>query len=329
MKNSLIKFLSYSSLILVFTFSSCSDDDGPTSTGSTSNETLLDIASADSELSLFVEAIKKTNLDGNFTSSGTFTAFMPTNAVFTAYLTDLGYTDIDAWLTVADADVVRQMLLYHLMSSEFTMTELVTGYLKTVATNDNNFQLDIFINSTNGVKINGLNTSVISGDIEASNGRIHKLDGVLQPQNIAEILANNPDFADLITAANLAGGMVINTLSTPNTSYTMLAPNNGAFNQFYSQRTDINNVNEMASVLGTSALQDILDYHVLLGSLRSANFATQSYDTRLGGAKVSINTSGGNLSLSDEQGRQAFFLFKDVAATNGNLHIISNVLLNL
>lgn len=326
MKSSFIKYFSFLFVVCILV-TSCSEEDEPTTTGSTGPQTIYRMAVEDPELSLIAEAISKTNLTSSFNTGSNLTAFLPTNSVFSAYLADLGYSNIDAWLTVADEEVVKQMLLYHLLGSEFLMADLATGYIKTLSNNADNFPMDIFINSASGVLINGLNTGIIEGDIEASNGTIHKINGVLQPQNIGNLLSNNPDFSELIATASLAQGDIIATLSTPNTSYTMMAPNNGAFNQFYSSRTDIANVGDMVTVFGVDVLQDIMDFHIILGSVRSGEFATQSYNTRLAGASQSLNTSGGNLSITDGQGRQAFFFFKDITASNGTVHIISNVLL--
>lgn len=329
MKGLVYKVFSALLLLSLVTVTSCSDDDDGGKTTTTSGpENIFEMASNDSELSLFAEAIRKTGLSATLINNSDITAFIPTNTIFSSYLLDLGYSDIDAWLTVAKLDVVQQMLSYHILGEKFLEADLATGYVKTKANNDNGFALDIFINSSAGVKLNGDDIGVTGGDIEASNGIIHKINGVLQPQSIGDILQNNDDFFDLKTAAGLADGDILSTLSTPNTSFTMMAPNDGAFNQFYSNRSDISNVVEMANVLGTSALQDALEYHILLGSVRSSNFNTQSYNTRLSGTSQSINTTGGNLSITDGQGRQAFFFFKDITATNGTIHIISNVLLN-
>ncbi len=306
----------------------CSDDDGGSTTTDPGTQNVLQVAESDSELSLFLEAIDKTGLSNTLNTGTDLTVFAPTNTIFNAFLADLGYSSIDAWLTVVNTDVAQQIILYHILQDRFTMDELATGYIKTRASNDDGFSLDIFINTTTGVTLNGNTTSLGAGDIEASNGIIHKINGVLQPQSIGDFIQNNDAFFDLRTAAGLADGDIISTLSTPNTSYTLMAPNDGAFNQFYSNQANISNVVEMVNELGASALQDALEYHILLGSERSENFETRNYDTRLSGTTQSINTTGGNLSITDGQGVQAFFFFRDITATNGTVHIISNVLLN-
>ena len=315
--------------VLVFAGTSCSKDDEPKNNPTSSGpQNVLEVAKSSSDMTLFAEAVAKTNLSSTLNSGTNLTLFVPTNTVFSAFLADLGYNDVDAWLTVAKQEVVQQMLLYHILNDQFAAADLATGYAKTKAQNDNGNNLDLYVNTSSGTTLNDNNVAIVESDIEASNGVIHKVNGVLQPQSIGDLINNNPDFNAFKTASGLAQTNVINTLSTPNTSFTLLAPNNGAFNQFYSERSDISNPLDMLTVFGDAGLQNLLEFHIILGNVRANQFSTQSYPTRFSGHSVNIINSGGNLSISDAQGRQAFFLFKDVSATNGSLHIITNVLLN-
>lgn len=328
MKISVSKYLSLFAIILSLGLSSCGDDEEPTSTGNNDPSNIYNLMKNNSELSLFAEAIDKVELESTFSDLSNLTVFAPSNAVFNAYLADLGYSDIDDWLTVVDNNNVRKMILYHLLEGEFQSSDLVTGFLKTTALNGDNNKIDLFINSTSGIKINGLVISVIQADIDASNGVIHKIDGVLQVPTLSDLIKGNPDFSDLIAAGSFSSGDFLGTLDQASSKFTLLVPNNGAFNQYFASQPNINTITEMMNVLGQDTLGDILKYHILLGSIRSSEFITNAYSTRLSTAKVNILNSGGNLSITDGQARQAFFLFKDISAVNGSLHIISNVLLN-
>ena len=328
MKFSVSKYLSLFSIILILGLSSCGDDEEPISTGTNDPSSIYNLAKASSDLSLFAEAINKVGLESSFSELSNLTAFIPTNSIFNAYLSDLGYADIDDWLTVVDNDQIRKMILYHLVEGEFQSSDLVTGFIKSTALNPENRKIDLFINSSNGIKINGLNISVTETDIVASNGIIHKIDAVLQVPTLSDFVKGNPDFSDLIAAGNFASGDFLSTIAQENSMFTLLVPNNGAFNQYYASQPNINTITEMLNVLGPDTLGDILKYHILLGNIRSNQFTTKAYSTRLANAKVNILNSGGNLSLTDGKARQAFFLFKDISALNGSLHIISNVLLN-
>lgn len=328
MKISVSKYLSFFAIILSLGLSSCGDDEEPTSTGNNDPSNIYNLIKNNSELSLFAEAIDKVELESTFSDLTNLTAFVPSNAVFNAYLADLGYADIDDWLTVVDNNNVRKMILYHLLPGEFQSSDLVTGFLKTTALNVDNDKIDLFINSTLGIKINGQTISVIQADIEASNGVIHKIDGVLQVPTLSDLVKGNPDFSDLIAAGNFSSGDFLGTLDQESSKFTLLVPNNGAFNQYFASQPNINTITEMMNVLGQDTLGDILKYHILLGNIRSNQFTTQAYSTRLATAKVNVLNSGGNLSITDGKARQAFFLFKDISAVNGSIHIISNVLLN-
>lgn len=328
MKISVSKYLSLFAIILTMGLSSCGEDEEPTSTGNNDPTNIYNLMVSNSDLSLFAEAIDKVNLESTFSDLTNLTAFVPSNAVFSAYLADLGYADIDDWLVVVDNNKVRKMILYHLLVGEFQQSDLVTGFLKTTALNSDNISIDLFVNSSAGVKLNGATISVIEADIDASNGVIHKIDGLLQVPTLSDLISVNPDFSDLIAAGNFSNGDFLETLDQEGSKFTLLVPNNGAFNQYYASQANINSISEMLNVLGPDTLGDVLKYHILLGNIRSNQFTTQAYSTRLANAKVNILNSGGNLSITDGQARQAFFLFKDISAVNGSLHIISNVLLN-
>lgn len=328
MNISVSKYLPIFALSFVFLLSSCGDDEKPTSTGNNDPSNIFNLAKNSSDLSLFAEAIEKVGLETTFSGLTEITAFIPSNTVFASYLADLGYADIDDWLTVVNNDEVRKMIVYHLLEGEYQSSDLVTGFLKTNSLNVDQQKIDLFVNSAAGVKLNGLNTSVVEADIEASNGVIHKIDGILSVPTISDLIQVNPDFSDIIAAGNLSSGDFFGTLDLPNSKFTLLIPNNGAFNQYYASEANINNITEMLNELGPDSVADILKYHILLGNIRSNDFITKGYSTRLANAQVNILNSGGNLSITDGQARQAFFLFKDISAQNGSLHIISNVLLN-
>tara|TARA_R110002096_G_scaffold132768_3_gene283271 strand:- start:35433 stop:36422 length:990 start_codon:yes stop_codon:yes gene_type:complete len=327
MNTNLSKYLSLISLVSLLFLNSCGEDEKPIATGNNDPSNIYNLASNNSQLTMFIEAIDKVGLESTFSDLSNLTVFTPSNAVFSAYLADLGYSDIDDWLTVVDNNEVKKMILYHVLGEEFQSDDLVTGYLKTLATNSDNKNIDLFINSGSGVNINGQTIGVLEADIEASNGTIHIIDGVLQAPTISDLIQANPDFSDLIAAGNFSSGDFFGTLHQETSMFSLLLPNNGAFNQYYASQSNINNISEMMNELGTDSLGNILKYHILLGNQRSVQFSTQAYSTRLTGKKVNIINSGGNLSITDGQARQAFFLFKDISALNGSIHIISNVLL--
>ena len=59
--------------------------------------------------------------------------------------------------------------------------------------------LSMYIDTTSGVKINGIST-VTKTDINASNGVIHKVDKVIGLPTVVTHALANPNFSSLVTA---------------------------------------------------------------------------------------------------------------------------------
>ncbi|HCQ16192.1 MAG: hypothetical protein CMI36_07550 [Owenweeksia sp.] len=305
--------------------SGCSKDDDDNKNTGPGNA--LAVMKADEDLSLFAEAAEKVGLGGTLSGGAQITVFAPSNTVFKAYLTDLSFNDIDGMISVRGEAAVKQMLSYHILEGKFTAEELSKGYSKTKATNSEGDAMDVFINTTGSVTVNGSNGALVTTpDIEASNGVIHKTTGVLQPMTISGLLAVNNDFSILAEASAKASGDILAVLNQEQSNFTVMAPNNTAFNSFFAGSSTISSVDDMVIAFGTQGLQDLLDYHVILGYKRTDDLSTGTYPTRLNGESQSITNAGGNITITDGQGNQANIVFRDITALNGTINTITTVL---
>jgi uncharacterized surface protein with fasciclin (FAS1) repeats len=170
-------------------FTACSeDDDGDESSDTTEEEstdttaaeeeaapedagTIVDIAAGDEQFSTLVTAVTEAELAETLSGEGPYTVFAPTNEAFEA----LPAGTLDELLadpTGALADV----LTYHVVEGAVLSGDLTTGEVPTV----NGATLDVVVNDDGTVTVNGVN--VVTADIEASNGVIHVIDGVLVPE---------------------------------------------------------------------------------------------------------------------------------------------------
>ena len=106
-------------------------------------------------------------------SAGPFTVFAPTNDAFAAALTALGLT---AEQLLADTETLTDILLYHVVSGEVLAADVVT--LDSATTLQGG---DIMIAVEGSTVVLNDSVNVTGTDIEACNGVIHVIDGVLLP----------------------------------------------------------------------------------------------------------------------------------------------------
>ena len=226
-------------LILSFTaFTSCNNDDETMPVPI--KNTIVDAVSNSSDYSILLEALQLANgnLPAVLDGEGPFTVFAPNNAAFSAFLSDNNFSA----LSDIPTDVLTQVLLNHVVSGNAVSSSLETGYsvnsLSTATPNGNNMSL--FINTTNGVVINGVST-VTTADVSVDNGTIHAVDAVIGLPTVVTFAAADPNFSILVTALTRSDLTFdfVGTLSTANGTapapFTIFAPTNARFCRFISR----------------------------------------------------------------------------------------------
>lgn len=131
--------------------------------------TVVDIAVANPDFSILVEAVTKAGLAGALSADGPFTVFAPTNDAFKALFKQLGVSGIKD-LT---AEQLTPILTYHVVAGKVMSTDLKNTSVATL--NGQKIKIDI----SNGVKIN--DSKVTAADISGKNGVVHVIDRVLIP----------------------------------------------------------------------------------------------------------------------------------------------------
>ncbi|MEQ8909713.1 MAG: fasciclin domain-containing protein [Vicingaceae bacterium] len=143
-----------------------------------------------------------------------------------------------------------------------------------------------------------------------------------QQQNIAELAIGSGETDSLVVALQHAN-MVSTFQGSGN--FTVFAPNNSAFAALVSASQGVNQISDF----DTTALQNILKYHVLNAEVMSGSLTNQMYAATLNTegpgmeeTSLFIETSGGvNIN------QMATVTTADVDASNGVIHIIDNVLM--
>jgi len=137
----------------------------------TESNTIVDIAVADGRFTTLVAALGATELDEALMGEGPFTVFAPTDEAFDL----LPEGTVEGLLE--DLDTLSDILLYHVVEGRVMAADVVGLAGQMVATLSGE-ELEVALDGDT-VQINHVN--VIITDIEADNGVIHVIEGVLLP----------------------------------------------------------------------------------------------------------------------------------------------------
>ncbi len=155
-------------------------------------------------------------------------------------------------------------------------------------------------------------------------------------QNIAEIASNTDRFSILVDALNATD---LTGILTQNGPFTVFAPNNDAFNQYFDDQgiTDANNdgsrVDDAAAELGADGVANLLLYHVLAGEVRAGDITAQIYSPTSSTASpngnaltILVEPAGGSVNVNGGTGKGGSVVAADILATNGVIHEVNSVL---
>jgi transforming growth factor-beta-induced protein len=123
-----------------------------------------------------VKAVTAAGLVGTLKGAGPFTVFAPNDEAFAKVPADT----LNELLKPENKEKLAAVLTYHVVSGKVLAAD--AAKLTTAATVNGQ---ELKINAANGVRVN--DASVITADIEASNGVIHVIDTVLMPAVAASV----------------------------------------------------------------------------------------------------------------------------------------------
>jgi uncharacterized surface protein with fasciclin (FAS1) repeats len=161
--------------------SACGDDDEgsaaptgqteSTQSAQTAQQDIVALAQGEQNLSTLVEAVTAAKLVGTLQGAGPYTVFSPTNQAFAA----LDDQQLNQLLQPANRDQLKSVLTYHVVPGELTADKLEDGQkLETVQGETLTVQV-----SDGNVTVN--DAMVVRPDVNAANGVVHVIDGVLTP----------------------------------------------------------------------------------------------------------------------------------------------------
>jgi uncharacterized surface protein with fasciclin (FAS1) repeats len=293
----------------VLIFPSCDDDN-------TNLDSIVEIASADPQFSILVEALVKADLVDALSGDGPFTVFAPTNTAFSNLLDDLGVASLDD----VDEATLKNILLHHVVSGKVMAADLTNSYVATLSPGPGSTFVDVKVDITSGVLLN--NSSVVTAaDIEASNGVIHVINKVILPPNVVDIATQNSSFTSLVAALTADDNLTnfVNVLNGDG-PFTVFAPTNAAFDALL----DALGVTELTDIpVGTR--DAVLKYHVVSGANVLAGTLTDGQEvTSLGGTFEIDLSTGAQIKTTSAQ--TVNIVVTDVQGTNGVVHVVDAVL---
>lgn len=131
---------------------------------------IVDTAVAAGSFTTLAAALDAAGLVETLKGEGPFTVFAPTDEAFAA----LPEGTIENLLLPENKDQLTAILTYHVIPGKVMSTDLSDGMAATTVQGG-----DLTVDLSDGVKIN--TASVVTADIEASNGVIHVIDAVILP----------------------------------------------------------------------------------------------------------------------------------------------------
>ncbi|MEQ8243585.1 fasciclin domain-containing protein [Fulvivirga sp.] len=312
--NRLITYL-FSMLIVGLILLGCSDDDDP----EVVQQDLVELAIA-SGYNTLAAALTEADLVTALKGAGPFTVFAPTDAAFA----NAGITPDN----VSEVENLESILLYHVVSGAVRSTDLTTGSVATL--NTETIAIDAGNLTVNGISI------AEPFDVEASNGIIHTINGVLIPESAEEEPEPepNPTIVEAATAAGLT--TLLDAVTAADLGSTLLdaeaitvfAPTNDAFGDAL-EAYGVSDLNQLVAELGgLDNLGAVLGFHVVPAVAFAADLADgeQMFET-LAGQMLTVTKTSAGVTVTDANGNTYNVVTADVAIENGVVHVIDGVLL--
>ena len=300
-------------------------------------KTVVDIASANPDLSTLVTALERTGLTAEL-KKGCFTVFAPTNAAFDTFFTSLG-AGID--VNNVDVDVLKNILLNHTLGSIIKSNDIPAAvYVSTLSpinTTANAPTISMFVQKSGSgvVTINGgvenSGATVTTADIEANNGVIHLVSNVIAIPTLVNHVIANPDFDTLqaVVTSGIGGAFgdqsaVLNALFglTAAAPATLFAPNNAAL-------ATATGTGGFANGATPAQVSTVLQYHVTTaGNVRSSQLTNNQVVPMFTSPAqdVTVILGTGTVDIKDTANNLSRVFQADIQASNGVIHGVDRVL---
>jgi transforming growth factor-beta-induced protein len=267
---------------------------------------IVDTAVAAGQFKTLAAALKAAGLVETLKSKGPFTVFAPTDEAFAK----LPKGTVEDLLKPENKGKLTAILTYHVVPGRVTARE---AFGLENASTVNGQRLDIGRRDGRLV-IDG--ATIISTDINCTNGVIHVIDRVLLPEQerIPALADKAGQFNTLLAAVSAAGLDKVLDGAGP---FTVFAPTDDAF-----KALPKGTVETLLKPENKLKLVDVLKYHVVSGRVYSDQAAQAGQAATLLGSVVETSVTADGLRINN-----ALVVKGDLETANGVIHVIDAVLL--
>ncbi|XLS28177.1 fasciclin domain-containing protein [Flavobacteriaceae bacterium M23B6Z8] len=295
------------------------------------NPTIAGFVAMNANYSSLLAALQRAELAGVLDGDDiNYTVFAPDNDAFAAFLEANNFANLEA----VPVPLLTQVLLNHVIGSELFAGDLSTSYANTLATNADSDNLSIYVNTENGVALNGGSTnggaSVVDGgaDIDVRNGVIHAVDAVIGLPTVVTFAVADATFSSLVAALTRDDQPDFVSVLSGETDapFTVFAPTNTAFTNLINGNAEWNSLADVPGGLLTSVLQ----HHVIPnGNIRAEDITDGLVSpATLEGDTLEFAVDGTNVTITDGAGNAGIAIEAvNVQASNGVIHAIGAVLI--
>jgi len=337
-----LSVLTILALLAVFTLTTCKQDD--TIEVFYEEEELLISAYLEEhsdKFSTLLRVLEITNIKPILNAYGHYTFFAPDNSGFELFCQDYGFASVDEF----DTDYLVNLIKYHLLDVELEISFLPNGVLEDTTYSGDNL---VFTFEEGGIQTILINdeATIIGGDINVENGRIHMIDHVLTPvtQSMYDKLAGMDEYSIFTEALELTG--LDDTLKVVNITLTEDMIIKGRFTLFIEsdqvfQTAGINSIDDLISKYSdtpdptdkNNGLFQFMAYHCVPGMYFLNNLDSFNYPTLAEGKLIRIDIEDEiliNRTIGGMDSNEVFIAIdktmSNKAAKNGVFHSIDGLL---
>jgi len=258
----------------------------------------------------FVRYVEESGLQKEWSREGAFTLFAPTNEAFQSIRKELS-----AKLDSFRGNIENPILRYHISDSKLVSDSFQPDMTISTLYNGNRLRINKY--SSGMLTVNCL--TIIRKDQEATNGVVHLISGVLDPnavlnRDISEIIVSDGRFSVLAKA--MENSAFFNKLrSAGSSAMTILAPSDEAFQKIPASRLE-------AILNDKEARLALLQNHVLVNPLCSPAIIEEHTMRTFAGKRLRLECDAQGVSVEGARLRNDFTL-----GNNGIVHMIDDVIL--
>jgi uncharacterized surface protein with fasciclin (FAS1) repeats len=269
-------------------------------------KTIVQTAVDAGNFTTLVAAVKAAGLVDTLGGHNEFTVFAPTDEAFAKVAPDT----LQSLLQPENRDQLTSILTYHVLPGRVSARDAY-GLNDADAVNGQRLHLDL---RGDVPRVN--ESRIVITDIPCSNGVIHVIDTVLMPalSSIPSTAEAAGQFNTLLAAVDAAG--LGEVLGGPG-PFTIFAPTDDAF-----AALPEGTVESLLKTENRQQLIDILKFHVISGRVYDTDAVSTGFADSLLGRSLEIGFSADGIRVNGSR-----VLARNIAASNGVIHVIDSVLL--